>query len=373
MSTLFIPLNAISDFYVSVLLIKYRNKKIYMIKNWVVTTRQIQHRGIKYDYDKVKKNGRTKYLRKKETGKRVHNGFINHAYYLRNNNSPSHALTKISVLLDNEKNIFNANIERDRFRYENKLKGAKHNNFASSFVLTIPRSLKNQPTKSDFIEISKRVIKDVSSATGLSVKVLKQHIHIVLHDESAIQGKASHIHVLVSNVIDAKVVKSISQFKTTYAIKKGLNESLKVLLNEDHMDYVPITKKKKNVPLWLARQEKKALLETQAKGLGEEINKQKLKLLKVNKIIALLAKKLTLVKADISVWADDFLNNYFIQAEEKARAVAKIIDDIEFIAEEQVVELDETVRKVEERNKSAPVKAKISSNRKRRRRKNKHT
>lgn len=372
MSTLFIALNSISYFYVSVLLIKYRNKNIYMIKNWVVTTRQIQHRGIKYDYDKVKKNGRTKYLRKKETGRRVHNGFTNHVYYLRNNNSPSHALTKISVLLDNEKNIFNANIERDRFRYENKLKGAKHNNFASSFVLTIPRSLKNQPTKSDFIEISKRVIKDVSSATGLSVKVLKQHIHIVLHDESSIQGKASHIHVLVSNVIDAKVVKSISQYKTTYAIKKGLNESVKELLNEDHMDYVPITKNK-NVPLWVARQEKKALLENQAKGLDEEINNQKLKLLKVNKIITLLANKLLSIKEDISLWADDFLNHCFGQAEEKARAVAKVIDDIESIAEEQAAELDETVSKIEEKNKSAPINAKISSNRKRRRRKNKHT
>jgi len=344
-----------------------------MIKNWVVTTRQIQDRGIKYSYKRVTgANGRTKYIRKKETGKRVQNGFTNHVYYLNNKNSPSHRLTKISVLLDNARNIFNANIERDRFRYENKLKGAKHNNFASSFVLTIPRSLKNQPTKSDFIEISKRVIKDVSSATGLSVEALKQHIHIVLHDESATPGKASHIHVLVSNVIDTKVVKSISQFRTTYAIKKGLNESVKELLNEDHMDYVPITNiKNKNVPLWVARQEKNIALEKKAKKLDQEINQKKIKLLKVNKVIALLAKKLLEVKSDISKWADDFLNNYFTQAEEKAESVAKVIDDIELIAEEQAAELDETIRKVEERNKSAPISATISSKRKRRRRKNK--
>jgi len=341
-----------------------------MIKNWVVTTRQIQHRGMKYDYDEVKTKGRTKYIRKKETGRRVHHGFTNHVYYLSNNNSPSHRFTKISVLLDNAKNIFNANIGRDIYRYENKLTGAKHNNFSTSFVLTIPRSLKNQPSKSDFIEISKRVIKDIAGATGLPVKVVKQHIHIVLHDESASPSKSSHLHVLMSNVIDNKVVKSISQFRTTYAIKKGLNVSVKQLLNEDHMDYVPISKpKKKNVPLWAARQEKNILLENKAKKLDEEINKKTVKLLKVNKIITLLAKKLLSVKTDISDWADDFLNNYFAQAEEKAKSVAKVIDEIESIAEEQADELDETVRKVEDKNQSAPASAKISSNRKRRRRK----
>jgi hypothetical protein len=140
-----------------------------MINNWVVTTRKIQHRGIKYSYDSVVADGRTKYIRKKETGRRVQNGFTNHAYYLSNKNSPSHQFTKISVLLDNANNIFNANIGRDRYRYENKLTGAKHNNFATSFVLTIPRSLKNQPSKPDFIEISKRVIKDIAGATGLPV------------------------------------------------------------------------------------------------------------------------------------------------------------------------------------------------------------
>lgn len=355
------------------LLIKYRTTKLTMIKNWVVTTRQIQHRGIKYSYDSViAANGRTKYIRKKESGRRVQNGFTNHVYYLSNKNSPSHRYTKISILLDNAKNIFNANIGRDRYRYENKLKGAKHNNFASSFALTIPRSLKNQPAKSDFIEISKRLIKDIAGATGLPINVIKKHTHIVLHDESASADKSSHLHVLVSNVIDNAVVKSISQFRTTHAIKQGLNASVKQLLNEDHMDYVPIvSNKKKKLPLWVARQEKNILLENNAKKLDEEIERKKTKLLKVNKMIKLLAKKLLLVKADISSWADDFLNNCFAQAEEKAIAVAKVIDDIESISSEQAHELDETVSKVENKNQLAPASAKISSKRQRRRRKNK--
>jgi len=82
-------------------------------------------------------------------------------------------------------------------------------------------------------------------------------------------------------------------------------------------------------------------------------------------MITLLAKKLLSVKADISSWADDFLNNYFEQAEKKAKSVAKIMDDIELISKEQATELDVTVSKIEEKNKSAPASAKISSQRNR--------
>jgi len=340
-----------------------------MIKNWVVTTRQIRHRGIKYKYNRLKyANGKIKYVKIKGSGRRVNNGFVNHVNYLRSKSSPAHKFTEISILLNNANNIFNANIERDRYRHENRLKGGKVSNFCSSFVLTIPRSLANQPSKSNWIAISKRVIKDIAGVTGLSEEVIKHHTHIVLHDESSSPDKPSHLHVLVSNIIDHQTIREISQFKTTYAIKRGLNESVKQQLNEDHMDYVPKTRKK-NIPLWVARQEKNIALENEAKKLDEEINQKKNKLLKVNKMITSLAKKLLSVKADISLWADDFLNHFFAQAEEKAKSVAKVIDEIESIAEEQADELDETVRKVEDKNQSAPASAKISSNRKRRRRK----
>lgn len=342
-----------------------------MIKNWVVTTRQIRHRGIKYKYNRLKyASGKIKYVKIKGSGRRVNNGFVNHVNYLKSKSSPAHKFTEISILLNNANNIFNANIERDRYRHENKLKGGKISNFCSSFVLTIPRSLENQPSKSNWIAISKRVIKDIAGVTGLSEVVIKHHTHIVLHDESSSPDKPSHLHVLVSNVIDHQMIREISQFQTTYAIKKGLNESVKQQLNEDHMDYVPKTRKK-NVPLWVARQEKNTALENKAKKLDEEINKKTVKLLKVNKIITLLAKKLLSVKADISDWADDFLNHCFAQAEEKAKAVAKLIDDIESISSEQADKIDDTVSKVENKNQLAPASAKISSKRQRRRRKNK--
>jgi hypothetical protein len=336
-----------------------------MIKNWLVKVRQIRNSGIKRKYKKViNENGRTVY-------KKIENGFVNHVNYLKDGSRAAHRNTNITVLLNNAANILNAINERKAYRQATELKSSTVFNYCTSFVVSLPSELK--PTLEDWTQISKRIIKDVATVTGISVTQIAKHTHIVLHDESASPDKHSHIHVLVSNVIENDIVKVVSQKRTTSTIKKGVNASVKQYMGVDNMKYIPQNSKIGDKPLWLARQEKNAALENKAKNLDEEINQKKIKLLKVNKVIALLAKKLLSVKADISAWADNFLNNCFAQAEEKAKSVAKVIDDIESIAEEQAAELDETVRKVEESNKSAPVAATISSKRKRRRRKNKNT
>ena len=339
-----------------------------MIKNFLVKTKQIRNSGIKYKYSKIKNGkGGYEYKRKEGSGRRVNNGFINHVNYLKDNNRPAHKNTKITVLLNNAQNILNAIEERKSFRKMKSLVGGGVVNFATSMIFVIPNTInqpKNQGLK-EWSNIGSRVIFDISKVTGIPFDIIKKHTHIVLHDESESPNKHSHIHVLVSNVINNEVVKAISQRKTTYAVKMGFNKSVKLVLNEDHKKYIPKNINKPDKPLWLARQEKNTLLENKAKKLDVEINQKKIKLLKVNEMIKSLAKKLLSVKADISAWADDFLSNCFTQAEEKAKSVAKVIDDIESIAEKQATELDETVRKIEEKNKSAPASAKISSQRNR--------
>jgi len=342
-----------------------------MLRNWTVVVRQIRNSGFKKKYKKIKNgDGTTQYKMVKGKGRKVNNGFINHVNYLKDNNRASHKNTKITVLLNNAHNILNAIEERKAYRKSKGLVGGGVRNFATSIVCVIPNDINQPKGLNDWSKISARLISDIAETTNQPFELIKKHTHIVLHDESASQDKHSHIHVLVSNVINNKVVKSISQRKTTHAVKMGFNKSVKLILNEDHKKYIPKNINKPDKPLWLARQEKNTALENQANKLDEEINLKKVKLLKVNKMITLLAKKLLSVKSDISAWADDFINNYFIQAEEKAESVAKVIDDIELIAEKQSVELDETIRKVEESNKSAPESAKISSKRKTRRRKN---
>lgn len=343
-----------------------------MLNNWLVKVRQIRQSGIKRKYKKVtNENGRTVYKKIEGSGRRIKNGFVNHVNYLKDGSRAVHRNTNITVLLNNAANILNAINERKAYRQAAELQKSTVFNYCTSFVVSLPSELK--PTLGDWTQISKRIIKDVAEVTGISVTKIAKHTHIVLHDESASPDKHSHIHVLVSNVIENDIVKVISQKRTTSTIKKGVNASVKQYMGVDNKKYTPQNSKTGDKPLWLARQEKNATLKKNAKNLDEEIKQKKIKLLKVNKVITLLAKKLLSVKADISSWADDFLNNFFAQAEEKAKPVAKIIDDIESITEEQAVELDEMIRKVERINKSAPPEAKISSKRKRRRRKNKNT
>jgi len=343
-----------------------------MIFNWLVKTRQIRQNGVKHKYIKVKnENGKIVYKRKEGSGRRIKNGFINHVNYLKDSNRPAHRNTKISILLNNASNILKAVNERKAFRQAEKLGHATVFNYCTSFVVSLPSELK--PTIENWTQISKQIINDIAFVTDIPITKIAKHTHIVLHDESASLDKHSHIHVLVSNVIDNDVVKVISQRRTTSTIKKGVNSSVKQYMGVDNTKYTPQNSNTGDKPLWLARQEKNSALENKAKKLDEVINQKTVKLLKVNKVIILLSKKLLSVKADISAWADDFLTDCFAQAAEKAESVAKVIDEIESIAEEQAVELDEAVRKVEDGNKFAPTSAKISSKRKRRRRKNSNT
>ncbi len=343
-----------------------------MIKNWLVKVRSIRNSGIKRKYKKVtNESGRTVYKKIEGSGRRIRNGFVNHVNYLKDGSRAAHRNTNITVLLNNAENILNAINERKAYRQATDLKNSTVFNYCTSFVVSLPSELK--PTLDNWNQISKRIIKDVAEVTGLSIAQIAKHTHIVLHDESASPDKHSHIHVLVSNVIDNNIVKVLSQKRTTSTIKKGVNASVKQFIGVDNTKYTPKNDQVGDKPLWLARQEKYSALENNAKKLDEEIKQKTVKLLKVNKVIALLAQKLLSVKADISAWADYFIDNCFIQAEEKAESVAKVIDDIELIAEKQSVELDETIRKVEESNKSAPESAKISSKRKTRRRKKSNT
>jgi hypothetical protein len=347
-----------------------------MIKNWTIKTKQIRNSGIKYKYKRMKNDqGSYQYKRKEVFGRNVKNGFINHVNYLEDNNRPAHKNTKITVLLNNAKNIINAIDERKVYRQRKGLRGGGVVNFCTSMVCVIPNNI-NQPSGNGLVEWSKiasRIIFDIAKTTDMSFDIIKKHTHIVLHDESASTDKHSHIHVLVSNVIENEVVKAISQRKTTHAVKIGFNKSVKLVLNEDHRKYIPKNYDQSDKPLWLARQEKNIELDNKAKELVEEIKQKKVKLSKMNKAISFLTDKLVAVKSDISEWAGHFLSDYFIQAEKKALTIAKAIDDIESIAEEQSAELDETVSFIENKNGSAPDSAKISSKRKRRRRKNKNT
>jgi len=211
-----------------VLLHDLEQMKLCMIKNWLVKTKQI---------------------------KQKEKGFLNHVNYLVNDKKPSHEFSKISVLNDSAKNILKEYDQRTDFRRLNGLRGGGVSNYATSLVMSLPRSIK-QPTQDEWKKIGLYTIKEIAKKNNLDFEKLRSVSHIVLHDESSSPDKSSHLHILISNVVDNTVVKSISQKRTTYTAKQAFNYSVKKLLNEDNNNYSPEQSKVNNKPLFAARAEK---------------------------------------------------------------------------------------------------------------------
>ena len=211
-----------------------------MIKNWTVNTQQV-------------KNGES--------------GFINRCNYLKDKNRPSHADAKINTIFDGRKKILQAFEDRKTYRRENGLRGGGVRNYATSFVVSLPKDIK-QANPKDWALISIDIIKSIAEANDLDVNKVKEHSHVVLHRHD---NKPDHIHFNISNVIDNQVVKGISQYRTTHAVKCAVNDSVKRYLGVDHMDYVPEQQNVGKRPVWLVRAENtkkaKALFEKSMSGL----------------------------------------------------------------------------------------------------------
>lgn len=212
-----------------------------MLKNWLVKTKQIKKKA---------------------------KGFINHINYLVDNNRVSHEGTIISVLNEASKEIIDEVDKRTLYRQEKGLRGGGVSNFATSFIVSLPVDIK-QPTKEQWRQIGLYGIKKIAESINVDYKDLKKISHIVLHEE---KNKSNHIHVLVGNVLDNQVIKGVSQYKATHAMKKAVNYSVKQLLNEDNRQYTPKAQRVGKKPLFMLRAEKALLVMNEFKLFAEKVN-----------------------------------------------------------------------------------------------------
>lgn len=217
------------------------------IKNWLVNTKQIKQKQL---------------------------GLFRHFTYLFDKNRPAHYYSKIFDLNKSPEklsNIINQHETRKNKRKEKKLRGGGVSNLATSFVLALPRDINQPKNISEWQRIVKITLQELSDKTQISFDKIIEHSVIVLHEESRSRDKPNHVHILVGNVIDGQVQKSLSQFRATNAMKSGFNLAVKQVLGEDHRTYTP---KKKNVgkkPLFIAREEKLNALELEIRAKEEKL------------------------------------------------------------------------------------------------------
>ena len=316
-----------------------------MIKNWIVKTQ-----------------------RKKD--------FISHIHYLKNKQAESHYYSDIYTLLDNSKKILRSIEDRKAKRKLDGLRGGGIVNEATSFIISLPRDIK-QPTVREWKKILNIVIKEMVVDINLSIKKqnskelkkrqnpqykskksimplvsYKDIIHhsvAVLHDESASPSKHSHVHLILSNVIKNEVIKPISQHAAIYAAKKGINKAVLSVIGVDHSTYIPHNQNTLKKPNWVIREEK---------------------IINTEKKLNLLKKSFKNIQQEMSSWAKTFLADIFIIAERKAKKAASSIDDIELISSKIADDFDDIVDDIELENNDAPEMSKVSNKRRRRRRNN---
>lgn len=266
---------------------KYNNK-IIMIKNWLVKTKQI---------------------------KKKKDGFINHYNYLLDTKRASHKNTNIFVLEEGGNNILNEIEKRKEYRKKNSLRGGGVSNYATSFVLSLPKDIK-QPNNEEWKKIGLYGIKQIAKELNIDFKKLRKISHIVLHEEKD-KNKNNHIHILIGNVLDNKQIKGLTQYKSTHTLKKSFNYSVKKLLNEDNSKYMPKSKGK-NLPLNVAREEKQLKILEQYENIKNNINEWFKKIL--NDKNAYLKSKEIALKID-----------KLEKLEDKKENIESVIDNIKYV------------------------------------------
>jgi hypothetical protein len=230
------------------------------IKNWTVKTKQIKKKDV---------------------------GLVNHFNYLKNEQRASHFYTKIVDLNNSDEkliNILNQAEERKKYRQENGLRGGGVSNLATSFVLSLPRDIE-QPSPKEWQKMTALALKKLANDVGIDYKKIKDNTVAFLHDESASIDKTSHVHIMVSNVIDGQVIKPISQYQGTYSMKQGFNEAMKNVMKNDHKNYIALNENVGDKPLFAARAEKAENREKEIKA------KQNLLLKNFNKMKKILSNE----------------------------------------------------------------------------------
>lgn len=324
-----------------------------MIKNWTVKTKQI------------KKKNRVK--RKGKADKVIKSSAFKYASYLLNQNAKSHYSTNIVDLNDSPKRLVEIEkqfLNRKIYRQANGLRGGGINCEATSFVLSLPKDVK-QPTHSEWRKIAARVIRSLESTTGISAKDLWNQSVIVLHEEPS-DAKNNHLNIMIGNVHDNEFCKALTQHKSTYAVKKTFNEEM-MRLGVDHKKYTPNKTKTRDKPLYIARAEKLKEQEEIIKIKNNDLNHKRTNL-------DILKQEVEYLIESFKNWIKSFKDNDYDMAVEYAECIeeaAYTVEEENFEILEKITETAEIIEDEESAKREVREEEKVSTRTRRRRRRTK--
>jgi len=205
------------------------------INNWTVRTSQI-HSGRK--------------------------GLSNRNGYLMGQNRKAHAGTTIVKLGGSHMAILDAHSDRQQQRRDDGLRGGGVRNLATEFSLTLP-AMYGHPSPEQWKEAIQPVLKAIGKELGVNPKTVAKHCVAVLHDEHK-SGKASHVHLMVSNIMDGTYHKKLTRKDCTAKVKKAHNVGVLKAMGIDWRKHEPEETGVGHKDIWLIRKER--ALEKEAKA-----------------------------------------------------------------------------------------------------------
>ncbi|GGC08970.1 hypothetical protein GCM10011352_39170 [Marinobacterium zhoushanense] len=202
------------------------------------------------------------------------NGLAVYLRYLEDSKHKNHLKTNNIYALLNNADYFFSSVARDFNKAcvevaANKKGGRPPTVTAQSFCLSMPASI--QPTRQEWVEISKSVLKEVSRIIDVDYKVLVKHTFINVHDQNN-----SHLNILIPRRINGKsYAVELSRPSTTNVLKSIFNGLVYKIYGLDRNYYKPEMIGRTNGKLQSIKEEKNSILiiERNIKKLSEQIDK----------------------------------------------------------------------------------------------------
>lgn len=191
---------------------------------------------------------------------------INHLRYLVNPDKPAHRNTRIVPISDLNESHKNMLAEYDA--YIDKKTAGKRPIAATNYILSMPEDLIH-PTDEQWKEIYENTIENFCqlindnqarkeakgydhikseknkadamryNAIRLDPETFKKNSFCALHNEEANHEKASHIHILTSNIQNGEYLKMLNQTAGQNYIKKAYDKAVLNVLKLKSADYTP--------------------------------------------------------------------------------------------------------------------------------------
>jgi hypothetical protein len=160
----------------------------------------------------------------------------------------------------------------------------------------------------------------------------------------------------------------MTQLKATLAVKNGFNDAVLKVLGVSNYDYLPLSKNKKDEPLFIARQKKKAIAkkiikdaESKILSLKEEKNKLSKKILDFK----ILEIELNNIKTELKDWSLSLNKKDTKEIEKNKDKINNSLDSIQELSMPDLQFLDQIIKDLEGKNKDKKT---TNTGRKRRRR-----